>query len=470
MKSKFYLFCAFFLLLFHLIQASDLMSQQIDNRRTAILRRFKLKLTTELYRDRMIKSIPCIMSSDASTIAIGNNIDRIIVWDINEKKQKVNFHNPYGYFSCPEFRLSPDGETLAVIENLDCFISQEMLDAFPEVYTKDAMAMEMKRFSIYSVKDGTLLTHVTSTPQAYTSTGRMVSLEEAANYEKLGGKTEFDEQVYVSELVTTKNELYESFEFSHDSDSLVTVLAGSLGYRSGLLGEKLNMKNSELETLYVCSDFEDVAPGTPVSHEVSALTLSGDGKCVAMVGGSDQLALFDLETGKVLCARQIRLEHRFTGLLTLNKDASLLAWQVSSPFEYKKERQIKRNHTRGVPYYTLRGCGVVLLNPQTGELIHEFLTPDPLMITSLAFSHDERYIAAGTLFGHVYLWDVKTGELARHFSVNNRTVKKTVVGFTEQDNDLVAVFIGDTAQNVLVQKWNLETSKRTASYYFSVPQ
>ena len=454
--------------------------KQSDN--TALVEKLKSSLKKTRYHNYSNRTTACILNQDASICVIGNDIDRIVIWDINQKKQICDIYDPYGHFFLPEFRLSPDGNALGVIYTINTHVPVEIGEAFPEVFSVENFKKYQTRFSIYNAKNGSFLKDLIVVKQPYTSSGELVTLEDAMDYEKLieatGAivKKRDGTIIAIADRVKGRRASFAPFAFSQDSSSVITILSGGFlnGYSSGVLGEKLNIQDNKLDAIYSCCKFEDETELAPVSEEVTALALSGDGRYTVMVGDSNQYALFETETGKILCAKKIPrgpgAAMFFQDCLVVNKDGSLFAWQGASPNSYSKAKQLKDRKTNGVPYYTGKGCSVAVLNSQTGEPLHEFLTPDPLIVTSIAFSHDGQYLAAGTLFGHVFLWDIMEGKLSKHFKMNHPDIKKTVIGFKDKEDELVAVFFEKTSQKVLVHEWNYRTGKEMGSHSVSVRQ
>jgi hypothetical protein len=89
------------------------------------------------------------------------------------------------------------------------------------------------------------------------------------------------------------------------------------------------------------------------------------------------------------------------------------------------------------------GEGIIQLwNLKTGEEVRRFETGDSAQLFDLAFSRDSQWIAAGSMDGTAWLWDVATGQNERHFAGHKGFVKR--VAFSPDGKSLFTASVDGT--------------------------
>jgi WD40 repeat protein len=109
--------------------------------------------------------------------------------------------------------------------------------------------------------------------------------------------------------------------------------------------------------------------------------------------------------------------------------------------------------------------GIRLYDVTQPDVLPDILLYEGWTLTSLVFSPDGRWIAAGDQTGFVYLWNVQTRQLERSFQSHDSTVRKIVFS---PDQTLIASVAGQEVRFWDVQTGELEGSLRHNSEVFSI--
>jgi WD40 repeat protein len=435
-------------------------------------------------------SYACSISGDATVLAVGNNLDRIWIFDLNTKRIRSVIHNDVGGFINARIRLSDDGNKMTVRNNLPNIRSDVVRAKLPEEFFMGDFLKRGRSFWIYDTQRGTLIKRLDAVAIPYTDSGHLV-LDEAVppdptnRDQKYGSHLYLDRGIWLEKpdgtrigfaaTVVGEEASYAPFGFSKDSKELITILGRvSIGLGRGLLAESIDIQSNKLKRTYFYSDYEELRARGEQSFFVMArdISISGDGKYLALIGQFAYVALFDVGTGKVISAKEIDSadDTHFTGCFKLNHSGSIVACQTVSPNTHPMSKKLL-NSTIDYRFTDIRGCRVVILDAITTRKKIEILTPDPLIITDVAFSKDDKYIATGTMWGHVFVWTTSNGQLVRRFSLakdykDTKDRPTTVIGFCENSDDLIAVYIERYNKSAQVYKHRVSDDHKEKLFVF----
>jgi WD40 repeat protein len=414
----------------------------------------------------------CSMSSDSSVLTIGNNIDCIWCFDVSDKRLVSVIHHDFGGFVNAGFVVSDDGRKLAVRNNLG-FIFSEIKDKLPKKFLENDWSKKRTSFWIYDIQKGEIIKILDTVALPYSNTTDRIILDSKfikdANLFKESGviieklDTKRDDLFYIDLMVDSGHfeQPNAHFCFSKNSNELITWLLGNsiVGnrYATGVLAEKIDIQSNDLKQVYVYSDYNEVrewvARGVGYFGPITNLSRSGNGKYLALMGLHRHFALFDQNTGKVIFAQRTNYHWGVQdGCFKLNYDGSLVACQTSLPITHKQ-------------------CRVVIFETKTAKPQFEIITPDPLFIKDIAFSQNNQYIVLGTIWGHVFVWDIKSRKLIKQFSLsenNNNTenISTTIVNFYKGTDEIIAVFLEQYNKSGQVYKYKISDGKAEKLFDF----
>jgi WD40 repeat protein len=431
----------------------------------------------------------CSINNDATFVAIGNNLDRIWIFDSTSKRLVSIIYNGFGCFKKTGFRLSDDGEKLAVCNKMANIIPDEIQAKLPAHIMDEDWKKRTKSFWIYDTKNGNLIKRLDSIVIPYTSSGFVLVADKDGNEKLIDGsgstmkKTDETKLSFVDDVFPFHGRRYAQFCFSADSNSIITQITGSgSDFHYGVLAEKIDIQSKELKSIYVYSDYnkvkERISRGFGYFGPIKAISRSGDGKYFAALGGSSNLVLFETATGKVVAVQrenenEYDIKDAFCyGCFVLNYAGALVALQCSSPMGSHLQSEKLVADTKGdFGFHDPRGCRVIILDTQTAKLKTEIITPDPLIITSIAFSKDDKYIATGTIWGHVFIWNVSNGKLVKRFSLaknhgNLKNMTKTIIGFYKDTDEIITVYLERQNKSGYVYKYKISNNDEEKLFDF----
>lgn len=430
-------------------------------------------------------SYACSMNRDSSVLAIGNNIDRIWCLDISDKCLVSVIHHGFGGFVDARFVVSNDGKKLAVRNNLPSKMPQEIKNKLPKEFLENDCSKRTKSFWVYDIQDSKLIRQLDTVVVPYIeNSGHILgdvavsSNDKTDDKDPTGAKKINSKHIVFADKTVKSDYLspYAPFCFSGDSESLVTwILRDSSENFHGVLAEAINIKSNDLQQLYVYSDVAEemskwrVGTFDPMQYFAS----SGDGRYLMFYGFGHHFGLFDADTSKVIYVQQplyaLATAH---GCFKLNYDGSLGVYQTSSiKTTHPKSIELISGDDGDFDYRDLRGCRAVIFDTKTTKIKFEIFTPDPLIITDIAFSKDDRYIAAGTIWGHVFVWNVEDRKLIKHFSLSNnqsdmKDMTTTVIGFYKDTDEIIAAFIERYNKSAQIYKYKVSTDKSEKLFDF----
>jgi WD40 repeat protein len=428
----------------------------------------------------------CCFNNDASFLAVSNNIDRIWIFDTANKRIISVLYNEFGGFLDTGFRLSDDGAKLAVYNNMPNIYPDKILEIMPLDIMSNDWVKRYKSFWIYDTKSGNFVKRIDSVVIPYTTTGIItlgskvckddVLIEGSGAAIKKTDGTEIGFAQNVAFIGTG----YSPFCFSSNSEELITPLTGgfSNGFQYGVLAESINIKTNELKNIYVYSDYElikaELSKGTGYFGPVTAVARSGNGKYLALQGNLHNFTLFETDTGKIITAkRSTDFRNYNCGCFCLNYSGSLVARQSSQPsWEIIQQTQkLLAAYKKDFNFGDGRGGRVIIHDTDTMEIKVEVLVPIPLIVTSIAFSQNDKYIVTGTIWGHVFVWDISNGKLMKHFSLDkklkdSKNITKTIVGFYKDTDEIVVTYLERNNKSGYVYKYKISNDNETKLFDF----
>lgn len=427
--------------------------------------------------------IACSFNEDASVVALGNNLDRILILDLNKGEKICEVRNGYNSFICSHFRLSPDA-TMLVTCGAD---SAPLPEKIRKILSESVLSQHRNYsdpstgFLVFNAQTGDYIKRVGVVPIPYTSTSRLISRSDIPDFEKLlaqsGAYVKVKDGVYaaLADKVVIKDRAYASFRFIDDSGSIICGVTATpfRGFTKGVLAESIDILTGELKKIYIYECHEgdpDYNLHIPEFGPIKAIEKSGDGNRIVLMGGSfHDIVLFDTQTGRVISAARreekgptdVRLQRalNFAGCLCMNHDGTLLARQgTSSSSQRVRDILEKREGDRFNKMCNFpKGCSVAIQDTMTAKVVYMLETPDPLIITDMSFSKDGKYLAAGTIWGHVFIWDMKTGKMVKHFCAPNGSTIATMVAFSQ--DKIVAIATESFGEKGSIFKWNFSDGK-----------
>jgi WD40 repeat protein len=226
-----------------------------------------------------------------------------------------------------------------------------------------------------------------------------------------------------------------------------------------------------------------------------ALALAPDGKTIAKGLNSEQLSLWDVDTGKHIRTLGKTVSTCCVCALAFSRDGKLLAHGNGAPLamgnktdlassvwlwdptDGRRLREFK-GHASGVTAVAFSPVGTLLASashdatirlwdPANGRLIRKIAVPqDPYPkaelgedsdgqhggVEAIAFSADGRWLASGGTDGSVRLWDVDTGKAIQIMRGHGREVTSLV--FSRNGKVLTS-----GGRDHTIRRWNPETGK-----------
>jgi WD40 repeat protein len=430
----------------------------------------------------------CSIDNDGAFAAIGNNLDRIWIFDSTSKRLVSTIYNGFGCFKKTGFRLSDDGKKLAVCNKMTNVIPDEVQAKLPAHIMNEDWKKRTKSFWIYDTKNGNLIKRLDSIAIPYTSSGFvLVGGKDGKENRLIDGsgtimkKTDETKFSFVDDVFPFHGQRYAQFCFSDDSNSVITQITGSgPDFHYGVLAENIDIKSNELKNIYVYSDYANVKERIPHGFgyfgPITAISRSGDGKYLAALGGSSNLVLFETATGKVVTVRRENgydiKDAFFYGCFVLNYTGALVAIQCSSPTgSHPQSKKLVADTKGDFNFYDPRGCRVIILDMKTAKVKTEILTPDPLIITGIAFSQDSKYISTGTIWGHVFVWNVSNGKLVKRFSLekshrNLKNMTQTITSFYKDTDEIITVYLERQNKSGYIYKYKISNSNEEKLFDF----
>jgi WD40 repeat protein len=375
-------------------------------------------------------------------------------------------------------------------------IPHEVKEKLPATIMKEDWNKRAKSFWIYETKNGNLIKRLDSivipyTDSGFISLGSKVSNDDDKLITASGSivkKADGTKLAFADEVTSPRNLYYAPFCFSGDSNNIIVPLLGGgyiHGFIYGVLAEEIDIQSNKLKNVYAYSDYDKVKEYVSKGNSykgfmhfgpIETLARSGDGKYLALLGNSYHFALFETETGKVVSYKRATRDDAAIdacyGFFVLNYDGSMLAYSCSSPNNsHPKSVKLVADNKGDFRFNEPRGCKVVIKDTKTAEIKTTILTPDPLIITSIAFSKNNKYIATGTIWGHVFVWNTSNGKLVKRFSLekNHRDLKnmtKTITSFYKDSDEIITVYLERHNKSGYVYKYKISNNNKEKLFDF----
>lgn len=253
----------------------------------------------------------------------------------------------------------------------------------------------------------------------------------------------------------------EQFYFSSDSKKIFYAMAGSGHFID--IGDDLGIHMAacvEAETggLLKLFQYSREKRSRSFSGSMAALLFDNDQKLVlGPYSREGQYAIFDTTSGKLInqfdkisivhpsVIHQDGISNYGTFATAIDEGGKYLATANTGSKRFNPCQQ-----------------AILIRNLWTGDVEGWLVPPDEKnSITCFQFSKNGKYLAAGTLHGNVYVWNVEQKTLVHWHTTNSPEQAATILQFGKNENELVVVFLKKRNISAEVVKWNFQDGKIT---------
>jgi WD40 repeat protein len=211
----------------------------------------------------------------------------------------------------------------------------------------------------------------------------------------------------------------------------------------------------------------NVAPAVGQSEGYTALSYSSDGRWLASGAGDGTVAIWDLESGRII--RRFTGDTKSTDTVSISPDRKSIAsisgsiriWDILSGNLQREIRDLATNRMAMSPdWQNVAADGSVFQGVKLYQVLKIATSQDGAVertlfghgnsITRIVYSADGKFIASGSDDKTARFWDAKTGKLLRSFSGYQGSVAAVAIS---PDNQRVAAGGDDKTLKV----WNTAT-------------
>jgi len=416
------------------------------------------------------------LCGDSNRLAISDLVQNISVIDLNTKEIVCRI-KPYNIklLDSLEFCLNSDGTKLALLHKKDAFPefmrkpNTPLIDLFAPF--GGVLVYDLRKSDSYTICE---IPNIDYLPPDHV----MISSKEAQSDEERSLETGADPKAIYNRIPTFRV-AYAPFSFLPNGEGIIVPIHtqnarfGSVQF-PGLLGCILSVnenfsKQHEIiyglwtDTIESINYDDGRTVITPLPGSSIIALVSANGERIVLMSFEGMRALFDktdqgqFELHKISSGIQHRMDYTGFRYAALSGDGRLIATTsvLSRPtFPPNVNRRMQ--------------WGIAVRDLDTDEIVHR-IDAGEYEPTSLVFSNDHKYLAAGTLSGFAYVWDLSNGDLVHKFSANNTGYAGTLVGFDTKSNQVTVVFLGQRNTFANVIRWDLSMNCEVDSYLCPCP-